>query len=462
MNTDIRVLEAEPFFTRETPRMPIKFGGVVMGETVLCHVRVLAENRCNQRAEGWGAIFLADFWAWPSKRVPQESRERVMQDMVVECCSRIEKSHPPAHPIELFLNIEPELVPLAEELSRRHGLPEPMPRLAAMVCASPLDAALHDAFGKAAGIDSYEGYGPEHIDHDLSAWLGQEFRGRYMSDFLVPMPAEIDAFHLVGGLDKLTEGEITPYDPDDGLPVSLDQWIRREGLCCLKIKLRGNDMAWDLERFLGVVAVAREEHRKLGIDGLWLTADSNEMCESPEYMVELLRKLEDRYSRAFDSLLYIEQPCERDLQRRMLDVRELAGIKPVIVDEALSSMEDFNLAVELGYSGAALKTCKCQSAELLIAAKAGSLGLALSVQDLANPGIALLQSVGLAGHLRTIRGVESNSRQFFPNSNKPEQALHPGVYKLTGGRIQTHTIRGPGLGFCWDKTNREQTLLRSD
>ena len=462
MDTDIRVLEAEPFFTRETPRTPLKFGSVVMGETIYCHVRVLVENRRNQRAEGWGAILLADFWAWPSHRVSHDFREQEMKELVIEWCRRVELPHEPAHPIELFFNIEPDLAPLAAELSRRHGLAEPMPRLAALICASPLDAAMHDAFGKAAGIDSYNGYGPEYIDHDLSAWLGPEFRGRYVSDYLVPMPREIDAFHLVGGLDKLTAAEITPDDPDDGLPVSLDQWIRHEGLHCLKIKLRGNDMAWDLERMMGVAAVAREEHRRLGIDGLWFTADSNEMCESPQYMVELLRKLNDCDSRAFESLLYIEQPCERDLQRRMLDVRELAAIKPVIVDEALSSMEDFDLAVELGYSGAALKTCKCQSAELLITAKAGSLGLALSVQDLANPGIALLQSVGLAGHLRTIRGVESNSRQFFSNTNEAERAVHPGVYHLSDGRIQTHTIRGPGLGYCWEKIGREESNLLAD
>ena len=53
----------------------------------------------------------------------------------------------------------------------------------------------------------------------------------------------------------------------------------------------------------------------------------------------------------------------------MLDVRKLAAIKPVIVDEALASLEDLELALELGYSGAALKSCKCQSEELVIAAR---------------------------------------------------------------------------------------------
>ena len=32
MDTDIRILSVEPFFTRETARTPLKFGGVVMDD----------------------------------------------------------------------------------------------------------------------------------------------------------------------------------------------------------------------------------------------------------------------------------------------------------------------------------------------------------------------------------------------------------------------------------------------
>jgi L-alanine-DL-glutamate epimerase-like enolase superfamily enzyme len=327
--------------------------------------------------------------------------------------------------------------------------------MAALVSASPADAALHDAFGNAAGIDVYQGYGPQYMDHDLSMWLGPKFTGRYISDYLRPLDRWVDAFHLVGGLDKLTESEIASDDPVDDLPVSLDQWIRYEGLHCLKVKLRGNDLAWDLDRMLAVVAVAREQHRTLGVHELWLTADTNEMCESPEYMVELLEKLRQRDAQAFGSLLYVEQPCERDLRRRMFDVRELSAIKPVIVDEALASLDDLELALELGYSGAALKSCKCQSEELVVAAKLTELGLPFAVQDLANPGIALLHSVGLAGRLNTIRGVESNSRQFYPVTSDPERRVHPGVYRLENGRIDTSTICGTGLGYCWNEIARK-------
>ena len=454
METDVRILEIQPFFTREQSRTPLKFGGVVMDSAWLCHVRVVVENRRGQEGEGWGAIFLSDVWGWPSSRVGHAEREDLMVQLVTAWCRRLGEVRDFAHPIDLFWELEPELETLTHGLCRDAGAAEEMPRLNALICASAADAAVHDAFGNAAGIDTYLGYGPGHMDHDLSRWLGPSYAGRYVEEFLHPLPEQVDAFHLVGGMDKLSENEITADDPDDGLPVSLDQWIRYEALRCLKVKLVGTDLEWDLNRLLEVHRLARTEQSRLGVDELWLTADTNEMCDTPQYMVELLVRLKEQNRAAFDSLLYVEQPCERDLRRRMLDMTELRQIKPVIVDEALSSLEDLELALELGYSGLALKTCKCQSAELVLASRAAAAGVPFAVQDLTNPGIALLQSAGLAGRLQTIRGVESNSRQFFPASSEPERAIHPGFFKLEQGRIRTSTLRGTGLGYQWDRIDR--------
>jgi len=452
--TDIRVLELQPFFTHEKARVPLKFGGVVMESIIFCHVRATVENRAGQRAQGWGAIPLADNWSWPKCTAGHVAAEQAMKEYVFQWCRQVEGFGEFAHPIDIFWQLEPQMMEVAKQVCREAKIDDEMPRMAALVSASPVDAALHDAFGIAAEIDAYRGYGVEHMPHDLSRWLGTDFQGRYIADYLQPLPEWIDAFHLVGGLDKLTEAEISDDDPKDGLPVSLDQWIAYEGVHCLKVKLRGNDLDWDLERMVSIAQVAQQEHAKLGTKEIWYTADTNEMCDAPEYMVELLVKLREQDGQAFDSLLYVEQPCERDLRRRMLDVRELAAIKPVIVDEALASLEDLDLALELGYTGAALKSCKCQSEELVIAAKLTEKGLPLAVQDLTNPGIALLHSVGLAGRLKTIRGVESNSRQFLPGTSVLESKVHPGVYHLTEGKINTRTIRGAGLGYRWDELGR--------
>lgn len=455
MQTDVRVVEAKAFFSREHARTPMKFGGVVMDATWYCHVGVTVENRRGERATGWGATLLADLWAWPSSLTPHDTCEAWMCDLVSKWCEFVTSTNEVGHPIDLYWQWEPELFRIADELAKQSHLTEPVPRLAVLMCAAPLDAALHDAFGRAANVDVYEAYGREHMQHDLSRWLGPRFKDRYIADYLRQPSERIDAFHLVGGLDKLTAAEVAADDPQDGLPNSLDEWIRREGIHCLKVKLRGTDLPWDLQRLLDVSRIAREEHRKLGIKQLWLTLDTNEMCESPEYAEELLLRVREQDPSAFESILYLEQPCERDLRKRRLDMRRLASIKPVIIDEAMASLEDLELAMELGYSGVALKACKCQSAELVIAARAIEDGIPFSIQDLACPGIALLQSARLGAHLPTIHGVESNGRQFYPRTSDPERQVHPGMYQFTDGQLDLSTISGLGLGYRWEEIGRD-------
>ncbi len=160
-------------------------------------------------------------------------------------------------------------------------------------------------------IDTYDGYSKEFMSHDLGRYLGPDFAGRYPDEFLHPaFEATIPIWHLVGGVDKLTRAELTNDDPQDGLPVSVDQWIERDGIFCLKVKLRGADVDWDVERTSAVADVAREA---LGERRFYLSTDSNELCESPEVVVEFLRKLKERSPLAYESLLYVEQPTERFL-----------------------------------------------------------------------------------------------------------------------------------------------------
>ena len=74
------------------------------------------------------------------------------------------------------------------------------------------------------------------------------------------------------------------------------------------------------------------------------------------------------------------------------------------------------------------------------------------MQDLTNPGLALLHSVGLAARLYPIMGVEANSRQFFPDAtNESQQQVHGGIFKLTNGRANTASLQGTGLGYQMGK-----------
>ncbi len=452
MQSDIRMKSIEVYVENMVARTPLKFGAVVMAECPFCKVKATVENRRGDVAEGWGGIFLSDVWAWPTPELSHEDKVAAMEEITRRYAALAEGYPDFAHPIDVFFALEQDLHRINQEVCAEHDLEPAQTFLGALVCASPVDAALHDAFGNVNGIDIYHGYGPEFMS-DLSKYLGPEFAGKYIEDYIRPtyLP-EIPIFHLVGGLDKLTPAEKDDSDPDDGRPVSLDEWIAQDGVYCLKVKLRGSDLDWDVQRMLAVYQIGREELPKLGINELHLTADTNEQCDSPQYIIEMLRKIREQSEDCFARILYIEQPTERDLTASRHDMRQLSELKPVIVDESLTDLESFELAMELGWSGIALKTCKGQSSAIVMAAKAAELGIPYALQDLTNPGISLIHSVGMGARLYTMMGVEANSRQFFPDAaTAAEQAVHGGIFNVRRGVADTTSLQGTGLGYQMDR-----------
>jgi len=151
---------------------------------------------------------------------------------------------------------------------------------------------------------------------------------------------------------------------------------------------------------------------------------------------------------AFDRVQYIEQPTARDLKARPENrMHEAAKIKPVVIDESLVDFESLLLARELGYSGVALKACKGQSNALLMAAAAQKFNMFLCVQDLTCPGASLVHSAGLAAHIPTVAGIESNARQYVPAANEAWKSRFPALFQIREGRMGTAALDGPGLSF---------------
>lgn len=249
--SDIRVIEAEAYFSDEIAREALRFGAAVAATLTLCHVRVRVENRRGLVAEGWGAVFLSHYWAFPSPTVTPADKDAAMRRTTEALCALVVSSEQYGHPIDLFRDIEQSLATTSTRVCWESGVTETMPYLGALVCMSPIDAAIHDAFGNVNGICTYAGYGADYCSNDLSAYLGPRYRDRYLADVLRPDPApRVLIAHTVGHADALTPGDVRPDAPEDSRPKSLAEWIAREGLCCFKVKLRGTDLAWDIDRYL--------------------------------------------------------------------------------------------------------------------------------------------------------------------------------------------------------------------
>jgi len=414
--------------------LPLRTPLVFASGEVRTHTLATVEAQvraAGRRAVGRGAILLGTTWAWPGP-LPHQQRDEMMRGMVAALCRRLQGAR--GHPLDLWWEIKGELA----------GLGAGAPVLACLVAASPVDAALHDAFGRLHGVDAYTACGPDFMGHDLSAWLGPRFRGRQVTDFLLPRcQQQMPAVHLVGGADKLRDSEIAPGDPRDGLPVSLQQWMARDGVWAFKVKLKGTDLEWDLARLAAVVEVVEQ----VGGTDYALTIDTNEMCPHPEQMIELLARFREASPRGYERLRYLEQPTERELGAHRYDMRKLAALKPVLADEAVTDLASFTLARELGWSGLALKTCKGHSAALVYLAALEEAGLPYSVQDLTNPGLALVHSAGLAARCRPLLGVECNARQYLPHACPQVQAGYPGLFQVHAGLVSTAELGPLGLGY---------------
>ena len=106
-----------------------------------------------------------------------------------------------------------------------------------------------------------------------------------------------------------------------------------------------------------------------------------------------------------------------------------------------------DLAIELGWSGVGLKTCKGHSSALLYVAKAREQGLVLTFQDLTNPGLSLVHEAAFAARIDTLMGFEYNSRQFCPFEQPEVRAKHASLFTVADGRVSTATIGSDGLGY---------------
>jgi len=446
-STNIRIEDVSFSYEDFRYRTPIKFGGTALDRVTILNVTLAVRTFAGKPARGFGSMPLGNVWSFPSKTLAYEQTIAAMKAVVERIAKIMLGCTEAGHPIDLTWALEHEYITAAAQVAADLKLAEKIPVLCTLVCASPFDAALHDAFGKVHGLNCYHTYGPDFLSHDLGHYLGPEFQGETLEQYISREPQpRMPLYHLIGALDPLTDADVTRR-LDDGLPQTLPEWICFNGLTHLKIKLNGDDLGWDVERVVGVERVTAPTQRQRGVDRWCYSLDFNERCANVGYLLEFLRKVREQSSEAFERIAYIEQPTARDLARDRGNVmHEAAKLRPVVIDESLVDLESLRLAREMGYTGAALKACKGQSQSLLIAAAARKYGMFLCVQDLSCPGASLIHSAGLAAHVPGVSAIESNSRQYVPAANRPWEDRFPGIFRITDGTMQTESLTGVGLG----------------
>jgi L-alanine-DL-glutamate epimerase-like enolase superfamily enzyme len=454
--SDIHVTGASLYFLPILTRVPLKFGRETVTSVTCARVCLSVADTTGRNARGWGETPLSVQWVWPSNLAYEARHEALKQFcmLVAEAWGHFDAA---GHPMEIGQDFQKEILPaaLAKFNQQNPSLGEPMPWLAALVCCASFDVALHDAYGQLHQTAVYRTYDANFMNRDLGDFLSPasgsdiSFKNKYPADFMVAeRPQRLRAWHLVGGLDLLEASELTGLEPKDGYPVLLPEWIERDGLKCLKVKLRGSDFDWDYQRLVKVGTMGAPN----GVE--WLSADFNCTVTDAAYVNSMLDRLRDEFPHLYGMILYVEQPFPYELEKHRIDVRSVSARKPLFLDESAHDWRMVELGRELGWSGVALKTCKTQTGALLSACWARAHGMALMVQDLTNPMLAQIPHALLAAHVGTIMGVETNAMQFYPDASSHEEKIHPGLYRRRNGHIDLSTISGPGFGLRLAEINR--------
>lgn len=90
------------------------------------------------------------------------------------------------------------------------------------------------------------------------------------------------------------------------------EWIPYNGSTAFKIKLNGDDLAWDVECVAAIERVAARAEAKRHFSEWIYSLDFNERCPNVQYVLDFERQLQGKAPSAFRRVQYIERPTARD------------------------------------------------------------------------------------------------------------------------------------------------------
>ena len=240
----IRIEEVRFSYQDFRYRTPYRFGAQTVDRVTLLNVDCTVRTAAGRVARGFGSMTMGNAWSFPSKTMSYATTLGAMKALAARIARITDGYRESGHPVDINCALEPEYLKAASAVSQELRLAEPIPKLCTLVTASPFDAAIHDAYGKALGLSSYLTYGSDSMPYDLSHYLGADYKGEYLSRYVLPRAHAAYGSVSFGGRVRPDCGvRHSARRIGDGLPETLPEWIRYNGLRRIKIKLAGNDLA---------------------------------------------------------------------------------------------------------------------------------------------------------------------------------------------------------------------------
>ena len=293
--TDARIEEIRIGFEDFRYRAPYKFGGKEVDRVTMLNVHCRLALKSGKSAEGFAAMSMGNVWSFPAPDIPYDTTLGAMKTLAEKIAGITRGFTEYAHPLDVNFALEPEYLKAAAQTSREMRLPRPIPKLCTLVTASPVDAAIHDAFGRLHDRNAFTACGRDFVRYDLEHYLGRaEFHGEFLDPYILPKAVpRVRMYHSAGASDPLTAAEIRK-PIRDGLPETLEDWIPYSGITAIKIKLNGNDLAWDVDRVAGIHAVATAAQAKRGVREWIYSLDFNERCPNVQYLLDFEHRLKSQ------------------------------------------------------------------------------------------------------------------------------------------------------------------------
>jgi L-alanine-DL-glutamate epimerase-like enolase superfamily enzyme len=445
-------------------RMPFRYGIATMTELPHLFVSVTLKD---SRVRGTAADHLPPKWFTkePERPIAQEIEQ--MREVI-------------GHAAELaeglsgtdFFDFWSKLYSAQSAWARENRIPALLGNLG----PSLIERALLDALARQSQLSLAEMIRRDQLGlrlHELDSDLPPGIERTLLS---VDPPQRIVLRHTVGLGDPLTDDDIRPSDRvDDGLPQSLADAVKTDGLRHFKIKIQASEAA--AEHFERTLACLEQE---VLADQWRFSIDANESFHHPEQFREFWSDLIQRESvaRNLPRLLFVEQPLHRDVS--LVETASWGKWKdrpPLIIDESDDDLEAGKKALSLGYEGMSHKNCKGVVKGLLNRCRIGTRpsgdgrSAIMSGEDLSNIGpVALLQDLAVQAILGNA-SVERNGHHYFRGlamlPHRLQQRVveaHPDLYRwhaqgfaylrIEDGCISTQSVlQAPfGYSFAFDPT----------
>ncbi len=274
--------------------------------------------------------------------------------------------------------------------------------------------------------------------------------------------------HTVGLSDPLVAADLNSDNrSNDGEPVTLEDYIRRDGLRFFKVKISGNPDA-DLNR------LTRLWNLLALIPDPVITLDGNESYTDLAAFSDFVQLFAARLQGLFQHTAFIEQPLPRTLTFNpdtAAVVKQIARQKPLLIDEADQEPHSFRQALQLGYAGVSHKNCKGLFKSLANYCLIKHLQntkqqpVFQSGEDLSNmPLVALHQDFAALG-CTDITHCERNGHHYTcglshlsTTEKQQTRQHHPDLYteradelflNIRNGQINCKSLQTPGLGLAF-------------